>query len=138
MTDRGTILIGSEGGDQVSVAPTRRDWEGWPGADIEARCQRWTGGALGCFHTGELARFAREIRTPGLQGTAAWHPVEPNVERELIGDGKGHITAEGPARNDFASGIRVVFRFDIDQTYLASPKSSNVSMGSPGSRDGSV
>lgn len=68
--------------------------------------------------TGEWARFAREIRTlyRGLEGTAAWHPLEPNVELELLGDRKGRIAVEGEARNDFASGTRLVFRFDIDQT----------------------
>lgn len=120
MTDRGTVRIGSEGGDHVSITPVRRDSGGWPGADIEVRCDGWTGSALWRFHTGELAQFAREIRTlyRRLEGTAALHPLEPNVELDLIGDGKGRITVEGEARNDFASGTRLVFRFDIDQTYL--------------------
>lgn len=44
--------------------------------------------------------------------------MEPNITLTLTGDGKGHITVEGVARNNFASATELVFDFTIDQTYL--------------------
>jgi hypothetical protein len=36
----------------------------------------------------------------------------------MLGDGKGHITVNGTAQNHFHLGTKLVFRFEIDQTYL--------------------
>jgi len=68
---------------------------------------------------GELARFADGIRRlrHDLVGIAALNPIEPNITVTLTGDGKGHITVEGVAR-EFARGTELAFEFTIDQTYL--------------------
>jgi hypothetical protein len=120
VTERLSILIGSAGGDHVSIDFHKRDYEGWSGAQIHVHCDAWSGGAGGFFHRGELSQFAREIRElhRTLRGTAELRPLEPNITLVFIGDGKGHVTVEGEAVSSFASGTRLVFRFDIDQTYL--------------------
>jgi hypothetical protein len=120
MTDRGTVLIGSEGGDHVSIIRGKPDREGWSKAEIEVRCDGWTGRFLGSFQSGELARFACEVRklVRTLNGSAKLHPMDPNIDLALIGDGKGHVKVEGEAQNNFASGTKLIFEFEIDQTYL--------------------
>jgi hypothetical protein len=54
----------------------------------------------------------------GLTGIAELNPLEPNITLTLMGDGKGQITVDGVARNDFANGTELAFEFTIDQTYL--------------------
>jgi hypothetical protein len=121
MSENGKVLIGAEGSDHVSISlHGRRDSEGWSNAEVEVKCDSWRGHARACFMKGELGRFAEDIRrlSRDLSGTAALRPLEPNIVLELTGDGKGRITVEGEAQNNFASGTRLVFRFEIDQTFL--------------------
>jgi hypothetical protein len=72
------------------------------------------------FMKGELAHFAKEVRElhRNLVGTAEFHAVEGNLILALSGDGKGHIAVDGKARNDCGSGTELIFRFDMDQTFL--------------------
>jgi hypothetical protein len=120
MTQNGQVVIGDNGADHVSLKIMGRDREGWSRAEIEVRCDGWTGKVKGDFMKGELARFADEIRRlhRDLIGTAQLQPLEPNISLTLAGDGKGHIAVDGSAQNSFGSGTRLVFRFTIDQTYL--------------------
>jgi hypothetical protein len=69
---------------------------------------------------GELARFAGEIRRlhRQLHGTAKLEPLEPNICLTFTGDGKGHVTVQGIAQNNFAGRTELRFGFTIDQTYL--------------------
>jgi hypothetical protein len=121
MSENGKVLIGTEGSDHVSITLRgRRSFEGWSGAEVEIQCDSWIGHARACFMKGELARFAKDIRRlhSSLSGTAVLQPLEPNIVLELTGDGKGRITVEGEAQNNFASGTKLIFRFKIDQTFL--------------------
>lgn len=120
MSKRGEILIGSQGGDHVSIKTSSRNFEGWQNAEIEVYCDCWIGRMSGSFMEGELRSFAQEIRTlhRDLAGTAALKPLEPNLILTLIGDGKGHIAVEGEATNHFGHDTTLRFRFDIDQTFL--------------------
>jgi hypothetical protein len=120
MTEYGTVLIGSEGGDHVSIIPIGRDSVGWLKADIEIRSDCWHGRTRATFRDGVLARFAQEIRQlrHDLVGTAELESQEPNIALEFSGDGKGHVTVDGTAQNDFARGTKLVFQLEIDQTFL--------------------
>jgi len=119
MSEREEIVIGNKGADYVSLVKGR-DFEGWSRAIIEVHCDGWAGNVKGYFRRGELAGFAEEIRRlrHKLSGIARLQPLEPNINLTFIGDGKGHVTVEGFAKNDFASGTELTFRFEIDQTYL--------------------
>jgi hypothetical protein len=114
-------VIGSKGADYVSLVKGRDfDFEGWSCATIGVHCGGCAGSVKGNFRRGELARFAEGIRRlhRELSGMARLNPLEPNIILTFTGDGKGHITVEGVARNDFVSGTKLTFRFTIDQTYL--------------------
>jgi hypothetical protein len=123
MTQAGEILIGSPGGDHVSIRVRSfgYDREGWNAAEVEVHCDGWTGRMGANFMKGELGRFAQEIRELGrnLTGTAEMNPLEPNLTLTLVGDGKGHVAVDGVARNHFDRGTELVFHFGIDQTFLA-------------------
>lgn len=115
MTTHGRVLIGSEGADHVLITPSDSVH-----ADVEVRCDGWSGRTRTYFGKGELGHFAQEILRlhRDLVGTAELNPLEPNIVLTLSGDGKGHIAVDGTARNDFASGTKLTFRFIIDQTFL--------------------
>ena len=120
MSQRSEILIGSQGGDHVSIKASPRSFEGWRNAEIEVHCDCWIGRMSGSFMKGELGRFAEGIRAlyRNLAGTADLQPLEPNLILTLSGDGKGHVAVEGEATNHFERGTTLRFRFDIDQTFL--------------------
>ena len=120
MVQTSEILIGSAGGDHVSIKIGSPNREEWRGAEVEVRCDGWIGRMRASFMKGELGRFSEEIRQlhRKLSGSAELQPLEPNLTLALTGDGKGHVTVDGTARNDFAGGTRLVFRFEIDQTFL--------------------
>lgn len=40
------------------------------------------------------------------------------MKKEMVGDGKGHIEANGTARNNFHTGTKLSFRLDLHQTFL--------------------
>ncbi len=113
------IIIGNKGADYVSIKPRNRFSDGCS-ADIELRCDGWSGGVRGWFFEGELARFADEVRRlhRDLVGKAKLEPSEPNIAVTLTGDGKGHVRVEGEARNRFETSTILKFEFSIDQTYL--------------------
>lgn len=114
------IVIGNRGADFVSLNVVGRG-EGWSSAVIEVRCDGWMGTFNGSFMKGELSRFAEQLRVlrRDLSGSAQLQPLEPYISLTLTGDGKGHVTVEGTARNHFESGTKLSFEFTIDQTYLA-------------------
>ena len=120
MIQSGEVVIGNKGADYVSLHVKQHDREGWARAEIVVRCDGWVGTMRGSFMKGELARFAEGIRQlhRDLTGIAELNPLEPNITLTLKGDGKGHITVDGVARNDFASRTELAFEFTIDQTYL--------------------
>lgn len=117
MSDNPEIVIGTKGGDYVSIQILGR-WS----ANIGVRCDGWSGDIRGTFFKGELLGFAEEISRlyRDLTGTAQLKPLEPNITLTLTGDGKGHVTVEGTARNHFQTDTLLKFQFTIDQTYLKS------------------
>jgi hypothetical protein len=73
------------------------------------------------FHIWEFQRFREQLGplTSVLHGSAKFEGIEPNLLLELHGDGRGHVTARGEARDTYSEfGDRLVFGFNLDQTYL--------------------
>jgi hypothetical protein len=120
MTQNVEIVIGNRGADCVLIRVIEPALAGWMRADVEVRCDGWTGKLKWSLMSGELARFAGEIRQlrRQLHGTATLEPLEPNIRLTFIGDGKGHVSVQGVAQNNFASGTELRFDLTIDQTYL--------------------
>jgi hypothetical protein len=112
------IVIGFRDGDHVSIKPIGV-YGGWVKAEIYVYCDGWSGRTKGEFLPGQLSKSAREIRRlrRELTGSALFESLEPQIAIRFSGDGKGHIGVEGSAQNGFL-GARLVFRFDIDQTFL--------------------
>jgi hypothetical protein len=120
MTQNVEIVIGNRGADCVLIRVIEPALAGWMRADVEVRCDGWAGKLKWSLMSGELARFAGEIRQlrRQLHGTATLEPLEPNIRLTFIGDGKGHVAVQGIAQNNFASGTELRFDLTIDQTYL--------------------
>jgi hypothetical protein len=120
------IVIGNRGADYVAIRVFAPRIDGWRRADIEVRCDGWTGNLKWSLMKGELTRFAEEIRRlhRDLRGSATLQPLEPNICLTFTGDGKGHIGVKGIARNNFVSRTELRFDLTIDQTYLKEIASS--------------
>jgi hypothetical protein len=116
----GRILIGHREFDHVAIEVTGPAGENWYSADVRIASGVWQGVFGWQFYKGELKQFAKEInqlyRT--LSGTAKLIPMEPNLELEMAGDGKGHIIVNGKARAEFNTGTYLAFRLEFDQTEL--------------------
>lgn len=114
------VLIGHGEFDHVAIEVTGARGEDWFAANVRVASGIWSGGFRWEFHKGELHQFAEELdqlyRT--LLGTAKLIPMEPNLELEMTGDGKGHITVKGQARAEFGTGTYLTFRLEVDQTEL--------------------
>jgi hypothetical protein len=115
----GLIVIGKTGSEHVSIIVTDRpDSEGWMTATLEVSAGAWGGACGAWFHQGELRQFASEIEKlyDSLTGTAVLDPLEPYLELNLTGDGKGHVLVSGQAQDH--PGAILKFRFELDQTEL--------------------
>lgn len=123
MTKNAGAHIGGANSGYVSLKRiTRSNVEKWFDAEVEIRCDGWSGTIRAEFMQGELTRFAEEIRNlyKNLVGEARLDPIEPHVRLSFVGDGKGHILIKGTAQNRLGYGTELSFRLDIDQTYLLS------------------
>jgi hypothetical protein len=121
MDEHEEIVIGNRGADYVSIRVIGPAPGGlWTKTEIQVHCDGWSGTANWSFCKGELRAFADAIRKlyRDLSGTAELQPLEPNIVLPLSGDGKGHVKAEGEAKNNLPSGTALMFCFPIDQTYL--------------------
>lgn len=118
--DTSEVLIGLLEGDHVSLSNWRHESDGWVCADAEVRCGPWQGRLRVEFHPGELPRFAEEIERlyNELRGTAVLKPIEPYIELELSGNGRGGIEVKGIARSQFEVQSWLSFHFAIEQTFL--------------------
>lgn len=112
------IVIGFRDGDHVSIRPVGIGG-GWVKAEIYVYCDGWSGRTAAEFLPGTLSGAAAQIRRlrRELTGTAVLESLEPQIAVEFRGDGKGHIAVSGSACNGLG-GTQLVFRFDIDQTFL--------------------
>jgi hypothetical protein len=73
------------------------------------------------LRTTEFVSFREEL-VPlyrNLTGTASFTPMEPWLEVEVAGDGRGHFRAVCVARDDFVEDREFRFTVSFDQTELA-------------------
>ncbi|MBL8219469.1 MAG: hypothetical protein JNL62_09570 [Bryobacterales bacterium] len=94
--------------------------ERWRRGTVEVSAGPWRGTCRVWFDFGELRQFADDIdklhRT--LEGRVEFRPIEPYLEFNLAGDGKGHISVDGKAGDMNFDGSYVAFVFELDQTEL--------------------
>jgi hypothetical protein len=116
------VLIGRPGADHVLIKTNDTGIEGWIPATVEVSVGGWRGGLRAAFFTGELARFAGELKSlhESLIGIARLEPIERYLQLEMRGDGKGHIHVSGVAQNYLSGSVRLIFSFQpyLDQSDL--------------------
>lgn len=113
-------MVGKGGGDHVSISITNRSAEGWLSGSLEVRAGAWNGSCGVWFHQGELRRLASEIDRlhEDLAGTVNFVPMEPYLELNFSGNGRGLIVVEGKAQDLLSQDTFLSFRLELDQTEL--------------------
>jgi hypothetical protein len=123
-----TFRIGGSSAEFVDVeivgrsAPDATDY--WDGNWLVSRVTVAAGGFSGAFdaffRVDEIQGFRDELShlRQTLRGQAAFAPMEEQLTLRLEGDGKGHITVVGHARDVAGTGNILKFELALDQTYL--------------------
>jgi hypothetical protein len=118
--DKRTVLIGSTGTDHVLIQMSgRSDTEFWLEGSVNVAVDVWRGTVPCGFQTGELRDFATQLERlyRDLRGVARLSPLDPYLNLEFIGDGRGHIQVNGKAQNRMPGPV-LTFDFQIEQTEL--------------------
>jgi hypothetical protein len=119
----GFIVIGTPASEYVSINITDRNPDGWLTGTLTLSAGPWAGTCRVSFYLGELRRFGEKVEKlhRDLIGSARLKPMEPYLELELVGDGKGHVIVRGRAQDSLSSdGTFVAFELGLDQTELPS------------------
>jgi hypothetical protein len=119
MQHGGSIVIGKHGWQHVAfhVSPEGKTLA----AKVSVAAGPWSGACDTTFLRGELSDFAHEIDKlhETLHGRAVLaQKTTPNIDMTLSGDGKGHITAVGSVRADFAHANYIAFELTLEPAEL--------------------
>lgn len=119
-TEAGLVSIAESPSEFLCIEVRGPDFEMWLTGSVTVSVGPWSGTSKVSFYAGELNRFAADIDRlyRSLTGTAELKPMEPYLELTLMGDGKGHIVAEGKVRDGFVNQTYLAFEFALDQTQL--------------------
>lgn len=122
------ILIGDRGGSHVAirlphaVCPGAQDLcdEGWVECDVSVSAGGFRARYQASFRFDEFEAFRAQLLPLAelLRGEASFATMEEQLNLTLAGDGRGHIAVEGSAGDEPGGSNRLVFMFQIDQTYL--------------------
>ena len=96
-------------------------WDGnWLVCSIELHAGGFAGRFQANFRTNEFDSFHRTVKAlyETLRGEAMFAPLEGQLQLRLTGDGCGHITVEGQARDEAGTGNILHFVLQQDQTHL--------------------
>jgi len=120
-------LSGEETGQlTIQVLSRAPDPDYWDGNWLVCSIVIEAGGFRGCFNvtlrTDELDSFYGELKTlyDSLVGEATFNAMEEQLHLRLRGDGRGHISVEGVARDGAGTGNELRFALELDQTHLFS------------------
>jgi hypothetical protein len=122
------VLIGDSGAQHVLIRPLSRShpdlFDQRDGNWIDCELQIVVGGFRGDVRANlrseEFQTFLEEVRglIQTLEGTASFTTMEGQIVLYLSGDGQGHVQVSGEAIDAAATGNRLQFAFDVDQTNL--------------------
>jgi hypothetical protein len=122
------LMIGDENGDHVVIRALSRNhphlfdsWEAnWIACEVEIVAGCFRGAFRVDLRSDEFRAFLDEVEALSrtLEGTASFSTMERQIALSLAGDGKGHVRVTGEAADTVAADDRLLFRLDIDQTYL--------------------
>lgn len=96
-------------------------WDGnWLVAVVDVKAGGFSGHYSAYFRVDELLGFRNQVASlyESLSGTAAFQPMEEQLQLQLEGDGKGHIVVRGRARDEAGIGNVLTFDLGLDQTDL--------------------
>jgi hypothetical protein len=114
--------IGSDASNHLAVAidgrPDERD--DWLTATISVRVGAFTGTTDATLLTSDFPRFRTQLESlyKTLSGIALFETIEGQLRINLAGNERGGIAVEGRVQDRVGDGNELIFRFDIDQTYL--------------------
>jgi hypothetical protein len=102
--------------------PTSTDyWDGnWLNTEVTIRAGGFRGYLTGYLFAEDFITFRDELTTlyTTLSGSASLTTMEDWLSMEMIGDGKGHITAKCTVMDEPGMGNTLQFKFELDQTFI--------------------
>jgi len=123
-----TIHIGKDTTEHIAINvlgkshPDSNDyWDGnWLKCIVQVKAGAWRGKFKADLRTDEFHVLAEELNGlyNNLSGEVIFEPMEPWVKFKLVGDGRGYFSFEGEASDKLRTGNRLMFNFELDQTYL--------------------
>jgi hypothetical protein len=112
--------IGGDDQEQVRVEILCDNGDGRLSAQVRIRVGGFRGSYRADFNSWAFSDFASQLerlyRT--ISGSAAFTSNEKQLELMLTCDIKGHIYVKGEAIDYVSKGNKLIFRLDIDQTYV--------------------
>ena len=120
-----TFRIGSENGEHVTIKlPTNEGLtDDWFQSDVTVKVDGFDASIAPYFQLSDLSDFYRQLSRlyETLSGIASLVPLEGQFGLQLSGNGRGSIAAEGVALFKASYGSKLVYEFELDQTYLKDP-----------------
>lgn len=94
--------------------------EGWCAANVEIAVPSFHGWIEIYLDAFAVNNFAGQLTNmyDSLQGTASLMPLEEQFTLTLHAKTSGHIHAEGTAWSQATCGNKLVFQFELDQSFL--------------------
>jgi hypothetical protein len=114
------VQIGENESEFARIEVTGANGDGWLPSQVTVRAGAFQGEFHSDLDCWAFARFATELRDLHkiLKGSATFSTYERQLEMTLTGDGLGHIHIKAEAMDYAGTGNKLMFRLDIDQTYL--------------------
>lgn len=123
-----SFRIGTSNRSHLIVTPSRREYPeatddsdgNWVYATVTIASGAFRGRFEASFGADEFQRFRGQLLPlcERLSGRAVFDPMEPWLEIEIEGDGRGHFHASCRADDQPAVGSKLTFGIDFDQTEL--------------------
>jgi hypothetical protein len=112
--------IGGEAAEYVRVKNLRDHGDGWFSADVDVSVGVFRGSYSANFNSWAFSDFHTQLEKlyHTLSGSAVFTSYEAQLELTLTCDNQGHIQLRGEAMDCAGTGNRLIFRLEVDQTYL--------------------
>jgi hypothetical protein len=124
-----SVVLGSTPGDRLEIRALRRNypdcadyWDGnWLGCIIEVRAGGFRGQVEADLRAEEFETFRDAFRRlyNQLAGEATFSTMEGWLTIKVVGDGRGHFTADSVLRDRAGMGNQLTFTIAFDQTDLS-------------------
>jgi hypothetical protein len=112
--------IGEKESEYVRVVIVRDNGDAWFSAQVEVAAGAFRGGYSAAFKSWAFSDFRDQLeqlyRT--VSGSASFGSYEGQLEMTLACNAQGHIQLHGEARDVAGTGNRLIFKLELDQTYV--------------------